>query len=170
MTAIGTLKKRSDVLAFYGVPSEGGGKSVTYHRMRGFTEGSTSKNPKEYARQYIDEESEQTDVVGYSPSISYNFDAYAGNEVHADIVRIANNELTGSDAIRSIIIVDKTMPGASEGTYKAIKRDYAVIPDSEGDGTDAYTYSGNLKAKGIKEDVEVASNDGLMTVTITPAG
>ena len=68
-TAIGTaLKKRSDIVAFYGIED-------TFHRMRGFTEGSISKNPKEYSRQYIDEDGEQTDVVGYSPSMSYAFDS-----------------------------------------------------------------------------------------------
>ena len=158
--AIGTaLKKRSDILAFYGIGEK-------YARMQGFTEMNTSKNPKEYSRQYVDEESEQTDVVGYSPSLSYNFDTYAGNEVHEDIAEIANNESTGTDAVRTIIIVDTTTPGTSEGSYKAIKREYAVIPDSEGDGTDAYTYSGTLKSKGPKEDIEVTSNDDLMTVTI----
>ena len=33
-----------------------------------------NKNPKEYARQYVDSPSEDTDVVGYSPSIDYSFD------------------------------------------------------------------------------------------------
>lgn len=160
MAAIGTaMKKRSDVVAFYGIGEK-------YHRMRGFTEAATSKNPKEYSRQYVDEDGEQTDVVGYSPSMSYNFDSYTGNEVHEDIASIADNEDVGLAAVRTILIVDMTAAGSTEGSFKAIKRDFAVIPDTEGDGTDAYTYSGNLKAKGPKEEVSVTSTDDFMTVTI----
>ena len=164
MAAIGTaLKKRSDLVAFYGV-------GEIFYRMRGFTESSISKNPKEYARQYIDEDGEQTDVVGYSPSISYNFDAYVGNEVHEDIINITDNENVGLDAVRTILIVDTTATGTVENSYKAIKREYAVIPDTEGDGTDAYTYSGTFKAKGTKEIVDVKTTDDFMTVTLATAG
>ena len=53
--------KRCDKLAFYGVKSEDG--EVTYKRMTGFTEITTSKEPKEYKRQYVDEEFETSDVV-----------------------------------------------------------------------------------------------------------
>ena len=163
-TAIGTaLKKRSDIVAFYGIKD-------TFHRMRGFTEGSISKNPKEYSRQYIDEDGEQTDVVGYSPSMSYAFDSYVGNLVHEDIAQIADDELVGLDAVRTILIVDTTSKGTGGNAYKAIKREYAVVPDTEGDGTDAYTYSGTLKAKGPKEDVKVTTTDDFMTVELATAG
>lgn len=164
--AIGTaLKKRSDKVAFFGVSDSSGG-TVTYHRMQGFTELSTSKNSTEYARQYVDRDMEETDVVGYSPSMGYNFDAYVGNAVHTDIAKITDEEMTGLDAVRPIIVVDMTEDGTEEGSKAAIKRDYAVIPDAEGDGTDAYTYSGTLKVKGEKEKVEVTSADDWMTVTL----
>lgn len=169
MAAIGTaLKKRSDKVAFYGITTgTSESATTTYHRMRGFTDLSHSKNPQEYERQYIDEEASQTDVTGYSPSYGFAFDSYAGNAVHTDIAGIFDNEKTGSDAVRSIIVVDMTADGTAEGSKKAIKRDYAVIPDAEGDGTDAYTYSGNLKSKGDKEMIEVTSSDGWMTVTVS---
>lgn len=158
--AIGTaLLKRSDVLAFYDVAG-------TYTRMQGFTELGLSKNPKEYSRQYVDEDGEQTDVVGYSPSLSYNFDAYTDNAVHTDIIGIADNESIGLAAVRSILIVYTQETGTAENSYKAIKRDYAIIPDTEGDGTDAYTYSGTLKAKGPKEEVDVTTSDDFATVEI----
>ena len=145
--AADVIVKRSGKVAFYGIPAEGG--TVTYHRMRGFTELSTSKNPKEYNRQYVDEDTERTDVVGYAPSVSYAFDEFKGNEIHGDIIDITNNEKIGADAVRSIIVVDFSSGSATEG-YSAIKRDYSVIPDSEGDSTDAYTYSGTFKANGDK--------------------
>ncbi len=137
------LVKRSDKKAFYGVPSNEG---VVYTRMKYFTEMSTSKNPKEYSRQYLDEDMERTDVVGYSPSMSFNFDEHTDDPVLSDIVDIIDNELLGTDAHREIIMVDFSK--LSEGGYEAVKRKFAVIADSEGDGTDAYTYSGNMKAVG----------------------
>ena len=95
-----TLVPRSQKVLFYGVPAASG-DTITYHRMKGFTDVSTSKNAKEYTRQYVDELFEQTDVTGYSPSTSYGFDQYAGDPVHADIVKITDNELIGSNAVRS---------------------------------------------------------------------
>lgn len=147
MSTADVIIKRSGKVAFYGIPGEGG--AVTYHRMRGFTEFSTSKNPKEYSRQYVDEDTERTDVVGYAPSVSYAFDEFKGNEVHGDIIDITNNEKVGADAVRGIIVVDFS-DGAADGGYTAIKRDFSVIPDSEGDSMDAYTYSGTFKANGDK--------------------
>ena len=140
-----TLVKRSDKVAFYGIKAAEG-DTYTYHRMQGFTDMSTSKNPIEYSRQYVDEDFEQADVVGYSPSIAYGFDQFAGNAVHEDIAKISDDELLGSAAIRPIVLVDLTKASG----VNAVKRDFAVIPDSEGDSTDAYTYSGNLKVKGDK--------------------
>ena len=139
-----TLVKRSDKVAYFGI---GSADASTHTRMKGFTDMSTSKNPSEYSRRYVDEAFEQTDVTGYSPSISYGFDQYLGNEVHEDIVDITDNEKLGSDAVRSIVIVDFSKPVEGKG-YEAKKRDFAVIPDSEGGSNDAYTYSGSFRSKG----------------------
>lgn len=138
------LAKRSDKVAYFGVGSV---DAAEYIRMKGFTEMSTSKNPSEYSRRYVDEAFEQTDVTGFSPSISYGFDQYVGNAVHDDIVEITDSEKLGSDAVRSIVIVDFTKPVEGKG-YEAKKRDFAVIPDSEGGSNDAYTYSGSFRSKG----------------------
>lgn len=159
----GTLVKRADKLAFYGVPGEGEG-TVTYYRMKGFTEISISKNSKEYTRQYVDEAFEETDVTGYSPSVSYAFDMYKEQTPQSDIVKITDDELTGDDAIREIIFVDLTSKD-SDGKYLAKKRSFAVIPDSEGGSTDAYTYSGSFKAKGSSEDVAVTISGDTLTIS-----
>ena len=135
------LKKRSDKKAFYGVP---GTNTVTFTRMKFFTELSTSKNPQEYSRQYVDEDSERTDVTGYSPSISFAFDDNTADAVLADIAGIIDGEKTGTEAQRDIISVDFTQP--SGGGYVAYKRTYSVIADSEGGDMDAYTYSGNFNS------------------------
>jgi len=155
-----SLFKRCDKLAFYGVPQENG--EVVYKRMTGFTEISTSKQPKEYKRQYVDEEFETSDVVGYSPAISYSFDRFSKNPVHEDIVKITDDELLGLDAVRTIIIVD--MKSAEGETCSAIKRDFSVIPDSEGGSMDAYTYSGSFKANSAKTRGNATSNDNWETI------
>lgn len=134
------LKKRSDKVAFYGVP--GDNNSVTFTRMKGFTEFSTSKNAGEYSRQYVDEDTERTDVVRYSPKTSFAFDEYTDDTVLADIVDILDNEKLGTDAQREIIQVDFEDPVT--GGYAAVKRTVTVIGDSEGDSMDAYTHSGTF--------------------------
>lgn len=139
--------KRSEKKLFYGVPGKDGGE-ITLTRAKFFTDLSVSKNPVEYSRHYVDEESERTDVVGYSPSISYNFDDYLGDAILEDIVEITNSEMVGLDTHRTLVQVDFSRD--VDGGYYAVKRDYAVIPDSEGSGTDAYTYGGTFRAVGDK--------------------
>ena len=163
--------KRSDKKAFFGVLGTGG-SNPTFTRMRQFTELSISKNPKEYSRQYVDEASERTDVVGYSPSMSYNFDDYEGDAVLEDIVAITNGELLGTNAQREIVMVDFSRP--ADGGFSAIKRTFSVIADSEGGSTDAYTYSGTFKAVGEKVEgvATIATPDGgdadtVQTITFT---
>lgn len=162
------LIKRADKKAFWGVPGESG---TNLTRMRGFTELSGSKNPIEYSRQYVDERFESTDVVGYSPSWSFAFDEFTNDTVLADIVDILDGEKIGTEAQRDIVFVDFSKP-ASEGGYKAVKRTFSVIGDSEGDGSEAYTYSGNLRAVGGRIDgvatiAEGEDVDSVQTITFT---
>lgn len=144
--------KRSDKKLFYGVPNGDG--EITFARAKYFTEASVSKNPGEYTRQYIDESEERTDVVRYSPSISYAFDEYKGDPVIEDIIKISDGELLGTDARRELVQVDFSSP--VDGGFKAVKRTFAVIADSEGGSADAYTYGGTFKAVS-KKTVGVAT-------------
>ena len=137
------LVKRSDKVSFFGNKSTG---SEVFNRMRGFTTLSGSKNPSEYSRQYVDEEFETTDVTGYSPSIDFGFDQYTDDLVHDELVEILDSEKTGNDARRNIVTVDFSQ--ADGNGYRAIKREYAIIGDTEGDSMDAYTYSGTFRATG----------------------
>ena len=139
-----TLVKRSDKVSFFGNMNGG---TETFNRMRGFTTLSGSKNAIEYTRHYVDEEMETTDVTGYSPSIEFGFDQYAGDLVHDEMVEILDNEKTGSEARRNIVTVDFSQP-VQGGGYKATKREFSIIGDADGDGTDAYTYSGTFRATG----------------------
>ena len=175
------LSSQAVTLADYGIVTTGSpadndkitvsftAETKIFHRMQGFTEMSKSLNPKEYSRQYVDEEFEQTDVVGFSPSIAYGFDQYKGNPVHDELVKLSDNEAVGTDAVRSIVIVDFTKPTDTDGTYKATLRDFSVIPDSEGGSMDAYTYSGNFKVKSGKIEGTATSSDDWLTLTFTQA-
>ena len=138
------LVKRSDKVSFLGCIN---GENETFNRMRGFTTLSGSKNPTEYSRRYVDEEFETTDVTGYSPSLEFGFDQYTGDPVHEEMVGILDNEKLGTEARRNIVTVDFSQ-SAGEGSYKAVKREYAIIGDTEGDSMDAYTYSGTFRATG----------------------
>ena len=104
---------------------------------------SKSKNATEYSRTYVDEDGEVTDVTGFSEEISYAFDLYAENLVHEKIVKITDDELTGDEALVKILIVDFSKPSGSG--YEARLRTYSTVPDTEGDSTDAYTYSGTFR-------------------------
>lgn len=150
----GTLKKRSDKVAFLEV-------NDVFTRMEGFTTFSQSKNPTEYSRRYVDQDFENTDVTGYSPQIGFGFDQYEGNDVHDLIVDILDNEKLGNDAIVTICVVDVT-----DGT--AIKREWTVVGDSEGDSMDAYTYSGNFRVKGEKVFGTATSEDNWATCIFVP--
>ncbi len=153
--------KRCKKLAFFGVPAENSGETgYTFYRMKGFDEISTAKNPKEYSRQYVDEEFEQTDVVGYTPSISFGFDRFSDDAVHSDIIGIFDEEKVGADAVRPIIMVD-----LADSENSAIKRDFAVIAESEGNGLETYKYSGTFRVKGEKVMGKAQSDDNWQTCT-----
>lgn len=161
---MGNLVKRCDKLAYYGVMGEN--NSVVYKKMTGFTEISTQKQAKEYKRQYIDEEFESSDIVGYSPSVSYSFDRFSGNDVHTDIIKITDDELLGSDAVRTIIMVDM-VSDTEDGGKAAVAREFSVIPETEGASLDAYTYSGTFKVNGKKKNGTAKSDDDWETITFT---
>ncbi|MBR1555858.1 MAG: hypothetical protein IJ644_10790 [Oscillospiraceae bacterium] len=153
-----TIVPRHKMLGFYGVPIEGG--TVVYRRMQYFTELTKNKNPEENERKYVDEKFKRSDIVGYFESVSYAFDRYRDNAVLDDIAKISNKELIGNDAKRSMIWVDVD-------TSEAVKRDYAIIPESEGGDANTYTHSGNFKASGEPVFGTAASSDDWMTVTFT---
>jgi hypothetical protein len=157
-----TLVKRSDKLAFMQVSGE-------YKRMTGFTALTNTKNPIEYNRQYVDEDFENTDVTGYSPTLDFTFDQYSDDAVHDALVTIIDGEATGSSAIVSIVVVDKSNEITS-GIYAASQRTYAVVPDSDGDSTDAYTYSGSFKVKTAQVTGTATLNADESVATFTAGG
>ena len=157
------LVKRSGKVAFMDVSTT---TMPNFLRMRKFTEISKSKNPTEYSRTYVDEDGEVTDVTGYSEEISYAFDLYSGNLVHEKIVKITDDELTGDEALVKILIVDFSKP--VEDGYEARLRTYTTVPDTEGDGTEAYTYSGAFRKNSIMTKGIAKLNTDKTVATFTP--
>lgn len=158
------LVTRDKKVAYLGCQNEEG--AVVYHRMRNFTAMTKASNPNEYSRKYVDEGGEVTDVTGYSPSIEYTFDLYTGNPVHEEIVKITDNEVVGSEAVRKILTIDFTKPGTTADSFSAILRDYAIIPGTEGEDASTYTYTGTFKKKSEISNVEVVTTDEWETCTI----
>ena len=150
------MVKRCEKLAFMKVGEK-------YCRMTNFTEISVGKSPKEYTRQYVDEEFERSSVVGYSTSVNYSFDYDNENEVHAVIKKITDGELLADDAVVEIVMVDIT---DEEGANNAVSRSWSVIPENEGNSLDAYTYSGSFRANGAAKAVSAVSADNWMTITV----
>lgn len=158
---LGKLIQRHEKVAYYGIKDDAGNE--IFHRMCGFTKMDTSKNPIEYTRRYIDESFEQTDVVAFSPSIAFSFDRYSDNPVHDDIVKMADDEILGTDAVRSIVIADISTKDEN-GQVSAIKRDFSVMVEAEGNSLDAYTLSGTMNTKGEKIQGKATLSDDLKTL------
>lgn len=165
MSDVFNIVSRHEKVAFIGIPGADG--TVTYHRLQGFTEISESKNPKEYSRKYVDEQSERSDITGYSPSMSYAFDEIVGNKVHECLVGIADGEKCGAAAVVAIVNVDLTKEGSTAGSFQARKRNFTVVPDGAGDEEDAYTYSGEFKANGESISGTATTTDGWATCVFT---
>lgn len=158
------IKKRHEILAFYEVTYESEGTTIqSFKRMTKFTQLTQNKNPIEYSRQYVDEAYQFADVVGYSPAIDYAFDAHSDNDVQQDIIKITNNEYLGDDAVRRILIVDTT-------TNEAVCREFSVIPSTEGDNANIYTYSGSFKAHSAPGFGTASTQDGWRTARYIPLG
>lgn len=169
------LVMRADRKMFMGVAQSGSGGEKIY-RMKGFSSLSESKNPTEYSRKYVDELFETTDVTGMSASYDFTFDLIYPNEVLKDLAEIIDGEKIGDDAVRTFYRVDFHKP-ASGGGYECVKREFTVVGDSVGDGTDALTYSGTLKVKStavlgtatISDPAEGGTSENVQQITFTEA-
>ena len=164
------LRKRSEKLAFLEVI--GTDSTSTFERLEGFTTLTFNANASEYDRRYVDEDTNRTDVTGYSESINYNFDQYIGQKALEEIVKITEKEYTGTDAARRIIVVDtsdlqsESTTGTTTYSAGAYVRYYAIVPSSNGDTTDCMTYSGDFKSRGEKKMCNVSMDADLQTATI----
>ena len=153
------IYNRADIVNFMKPTTD----AETYDRMKGFTEAGKSLNSSTYDRRYVDEKTERSDVIAYATEIAYAFDRMTDNAVHTRIAEIHDKELVGQTV--EIITVNFNEKGTAENSFKARKRVYSVVPDADGDSTDAYTYSGAFKANGDIAEGEATSTDDWATCT-----
>ena len=154
--------KRSKKLAFIKFDEMGEG---VYARLEGFTQFAVSTNPKEYTRKYIDEDFERSEVSTFAPSVSYKFDYDPQFDVHNLFLAVTEPEVFGEEAKCRIAIVDTI--NDNEGAYLAKIRDFFIIPQTEGDDPNTYTYSGTLKAAGECFFANVTTDDNWKTMKIS---
>lgn len=164
------LVKRSQRVAFYGVPGADGAEPEEFQRMEKFTSLSESKNPTTYERQYVDKDSSDSDVTGYGTSLSYAFDHHTNNAVLKDIAAVHDDELTGE--VRTLVTVDFYDKGeaTADDEYVARKREFSILPDASGDGTDSLQYSGSfgVKSKAVKGYAKVSADGKTCTFLESP--
>ena len=92
-----------------------------------------------------------------------------------DMAGIIDGEKLGTDAVRSFVSVDFHKPvSGSQGAYEAVERQYTIVGDSIGDGTDALVYSGTLRVqtKRVMGKATIATptggdKDSVETITFT---
>lgn len=157
----GQVYNRADIVNFMGLTLN----ATIFYRMKGFTDAGKSLNPSTYDRRYVDEKTERSDVVAYATEIAYGFDRMYGNAVHNVISKVHDDEIVGFN----IPIVTVNFNESVNGGYKAKMRVWSVQPDSDGDSTDAYTYSGAFKANssivtGIAK-IETGNDNDSTTIT-----
>ena len=153
------IYRRADIVNFL---NTGTSQNPVFTRMRGFTSGGKELNPITYSRHYVDENFERESTTGYSPNIPYTFDRILDDPVHELIASVHDDELI--DQTVEILTVNTK-------TGKARLRVYDVNPDNDGDGSDAYTYSGNFHANGTmqKGTATISANGQTATFTATPS-
>ena len=163
------LVRRSQRVAYYGIPVTTG-EITEFNRMEHFTPLTESKNPVTYERQYVDKDSSDSDVTGYGTALEYGFDHHKNDPVLKDLAAVQDDELKGE--VRQIVVVDFFDKGdtTADDEYVARKRDYSILPDSSGDGTDALQYSGSFAVKTdmVKGYAKVSKDGKTCTFSETP--
>ncbi|MCI8548881.1 MAG: hypothetical protein HFJ38_08395, partial [Bacilli bacterium] len=106
--------------------------------------------------------------TSYATEIAYAFDRMYKNAVHNVIADVHDKEIVGFTV--PILTVNFNEP-IGDG-YKAKYRVWSVVPDSDGDSTDAYTYSGKFKAngsiiEGIATIIEGNANDPTTIISMS---
>ena len=86
------------------VTTSGSTHTPSFNLMgEGFTDLSESKNPTEYSRKYIHEQSERTDVTGFAPAMAYSMDYYTSDPVCMCIREITDQEKIGTEMANALI-------------------------------------------------------------------
>jgi hypothetical protein len=113
----------------------------------GWKKFAENPNAQTESVKYINQSSETTDTTSYSPQYSFECDLMYTDSTIKKVYDIAKNRETGSNAVVTILVVDKFDPGVSTGTYVARKETLAVAVTSL-DGEKKMAMSGNLNGQG----------------------
>ena len=156
------IQNRADKLAFMEVS----GSEGTFKRMTGFTELTKSLNPEIYARRYVDEKNTRSDITSYATEFSFSKDVVLNDDVTDTIKNVFDNELIGAQAQINIVVVDLSEEADTVGSFKAKKRTYSIVPESEG-GDNALVLDGTFKACGELVHGTATSTDEWQSCTFT---
>ena len=122
-------------------------EGVLYPIGDGFTRFAFSMRPIEYTRTYLDECAPRTDAVGYEDRILYAFEAIEGDRVSSHMLSLLRS-LHGKSRVCVDIV---TVLGKAGQVCRAKRQRYTLCPDTVGDGCDALTAKGSLRACGVAE-------------------
>lgn len=136
----------------------------------GWRKFSENPNAQTESEQYINQASETTDTVSYSPQYSFECTLMYTDPTIKKVYDIAKNRKTGSDAVLDFLIVDAFDIGADKSAT-AYRESLAVAVTSI-DGQKKMTMSGNLNGQGdgVKGKFVKATNpaEGESAGTFTP--
>lgn len=114
---------------------------------KGWKKFSENPNAQTESTQYINDASETTDTVSYSPQYSFECDLMHSEPTIKKVYDIAKDRKTGSAAVVDMLIVDKFDKSGSDGSYVA-RREQLAVAVSSLDGTKKMSMSGNLNGQG----------------------
>lgn len=125
---------------------------------RGWKKFQENPNAQTESEQYINEESETTDTVGYSPQYNIECNLMYTDPTIKKVYTIAKDRLTGSDAVLDMLIVDRF-----DGTEEACtaRRESLAVAISSIDGTKKMAMTGNLNCQGgsVKGKFNMKTNE-----------
>jgi len=114
----------------------------------GITSLTEEFNPETESKHYINMASASNQIKSYAPTISVEKEYIKDEELQKWIDEKVRLLPVGKEAESDYIRINILETASADGSYPAIKRKFAVIGDSEGNGTDAYQYSGTFKTAG----------------------
>lgn len=138
----------------------------TWSRIgEGFTDFELTYSANEYTAHYIHEKTERTAITGYAPEFSFTCDVFTQDPVIREIMKVVDDELIGTEAVREIVSCNLYEPiNGQTDTYPAFTRKWSIIPGSKGSGVDALILSGTFSAFGDS----VRGTFNTKTLTFTP--
>ncbi len=135
---------RPDVIPFMNLGTD---KEPTWEQCGdGWKKFSENPNAQTETTQYINQASETTDTVSYSPQYSVEIDLMYDKPTIKKVYDIAKNRLTGDAATVDMCIVD-SFRKKEDGKYYA-RREKLAVAITNIDGTKKMSMTGNLNCQG----------------------